>query len=154
MRRLYDVINEPRGNLLRRLLRAVAEHSSSAILVLRDDLGVSDTAISLLSALEPHVIERRRSASWPGTTLLNEEATTIRFRPIAPVLDQLLSVAEGLYEWQQPALPEDLAFLREDGTALLASISHERDAFLDLDDDEYRALIRVIPELPDLTRLP
>ncbi len=153
MRRVFDVISEPRGDLLRRLIRAVAERSSSVMVVLRDDLGVSETASSLLARLEPHVIERRRSSSWPGTTLLDEDATTIRFRPVAPVLDQILSAADGLYEWQQPSLPEDLAFLRDDGTAILASISHERDAFLELDDEEYQALTRDIPELGELTRL-
>jgi hypothetical protein len=152
MRRVFNFINEPRGDVLRRLMGAVAALSTSSILVIRDELGLSDTAMSLLSALEPHLVERQRSSSWPGTSLLDEKATVIRFLHSA-VLDQLLSAAEGLYEWQQPSLPEDLAFLRDDGTALLASISHEQDAFLEVSDDEYQALVQQVPELSQLTAL-
>jgi hypothetical protein len=50
-----------------------------------------------------------------------------------------------LFGWRQPELPEDLALLREDGTAVLASICHEHDAYLQLTDEEYERVVEAIP---------
>jgi hypothetical protein len=57
---------------------------------------------------------------------------------------------EGLYEWQQPERPEDLALLRRDGTPLLGSSAHERDGFLVLDEDELERLSLTLPWLPEV----
>jgi hypothetical protein len=77
MRRVFDVIQEPSGELLRRLISALAQHSSSVMMVLRDDLGLSETGQALLSRLQPHLLKRERRSSWPGTTLVGEEATVL-----------------------------------------------------------------------------
>ncbi|PIE57119.1 MAG: hypothetical protein CSA34_00450, partial [Desulfobulbus propionicus] len=54
---------------------------------------------------------------------------------------------EGLYEWQQPKQLEDLCFLRQDGTTLLATISHENDDYLELTLEGYREFVRLMPSL-------
>jgi hypothetical protein len=150
--RVFDFLDEPSGDVLRRLLRAAASFATSAMLVLRDDLGLSDAGQALLDRLQPHHVETRRGSVWPGTVLLGSEATLLRFALTEPVLEQLLGAAEGLYGWQQPALPEDLALVRADGTVCLASVSHEQDAFLELTDEEYSSLAKSVPELTTLVR--
>lgn len=150
--RVFDLLEEPRGDVLRRLLRSTASFATSAMLVLRDDLQLSEAGQSLLGRLQPHRLETRRGSAWPGTVLLGSEATLLRFALTEPVLEALLGAAEGLYGWQQPALPEDLALVRADGTVCLASISHERDAFLELTDGEYASLVKAVPELTTLAR--
>lgn len=152
MRHVYDFVVEPRGKSLQKLVSALGDRCAYVMVVIRDDLGLCDTANSVLSRIGPDVVERIRSSTWPGTTLIGSEATIIRFRPSAVALEGVLSAAEGLYDWQQPVLPEDLCFLRNDGSALFASISHEGDAFLDVDDEEYEALVRDVPELPSIVR--
>lgn len=152
-RRLFDVIEEPRSEVLRRLLCALVRYSSSAMVVVRDDLGLDDSGRTLLSQLQPHVLERRRSSSWPGTTLLGEEATVLRFGLSESVLDELIAASDGLYGWQQPALPEDLALLRDDGTAILGSTAHEHDAYLEISDEEYESLASAVPEIAQIVRL-
>jgi len=63
------------------------------------------------------------------------------------VAHALGSAAHNLFQWQQPALPEDLCLLRADGSPWLTTISHERDAYLSLTDPELDQLSRRCPDL-------
>lgn len=144
-RKLFDVVGEPRGELLERLLRALGRYAGSATMVVRDDLGLDESAQVLLTRLEPHLMERKRSASWSGTTLLDDEATVLRFRFNEAVVQELVAAASGLYDWTQPSLPEDLALLRGDGTTLLGSVCHEGDAYLVVTQEEYQTLSNAVP---------
>jgi hypothetical protein len=83
---------------------------------------------------------------------VSEEATVLRFAMNMAVQDELIGASDGLYGWQQPALPEDLALLRDDGTVILGSICHEHDAYLELSDEEYEALATTIPEIAQIIR--
>lgn len=150
MRLVFDVLQEPRGEVLHVLFRALAPRSSSILMVLRDDLGLSQTGQGLLSRLQPHLLERTQGSEWPGTKLLDDEATILRFASSDGVLNELMIASEGLYGWCQPDLPEDLAFIREDGTAILTSICHEHDAYLAISDDEYQSLVVSVPNLVDI----
>lgn len=150
MRRVFNLIQEPSGELLRRFFGALARHSSSVMMVLRDDLGLGETGQALLLRLEPYLLKRERRSSWPGTTLFGEEATVLRFALCTQVLDELVAASSGLFGWQQPELPEDLALVRSDGTVVLASISHEHDAYLELSDEEYQSLAATLPEFKQI----
>lgn len=151
-RLLFDIIDEPRGEVMCRLIRSAGRHSSSAMLVVRDSLGLDEAGQGLLSRMAPHLLERKRSSSWPGTKLIGGEATVFRFALSRSIVDEIATAADGLYSWKQPALPEDLALLRDDGTALLGSISHEQDAFLEVTEEEYRTLTAEVTELGMITR--
>jgi hypothetical protein len=52
-RRVFDIIEEPSGELLGRLIRALAPCATSVMMVLRDDLGTDPSANALLTRLEP-----------------------------------------------------------------------------------------------------
>jgi hypothetical protein len=119
-------------------------------MVQRNNLELSPAGQKLLATLEPFLLERKQAPSWPGTTLLNDQATVLRFGINDSVMEDLRNASDGLFGWQQPKLPEDLAFLRDDGTAMLGSICHEHDAYLDLSDEEYQDLLRSVPEIGDI----
>ncbi len=148
-----DVVQEPEGRLLRDMLGLLARHASSVVLVVRDEPGLSTAAKDLLTMLEPHRVETRRSSSWPGTSLIGDEATVLHFAMNDEVLRELRDAASRLYQWQQPELPEDLAFLRADGTAVLLTICHERDASLVLSEGEYQQILDTLPELATVVRV-
>jgi hypothetical protein len=59
----------------------------------------------------------------------------------------LRRIVPGLFDWQCPRLPEDLCFLRPDGFPWLASIAHEQDAYLVLNDEELTKLTSRVPTL-------
>ena len=66
---------------------------------------------------------------WPGTQLLEHLASVRRYRLSINAL-AVLKESPGLYNWQAPSRPEDLVFYTSDGRPWLASIAHERDAFV------------------------
>jgi hypothetical protein len=114
---------------------------------------MSATGETVLSRLRPFLVEERRGTAWPGTLLLSGEATIFQFNICDSVIEIIISAADGLYDWRQPSLPEDLALLRLDGTTVLGSIAHERDAFLELTDAEFSALVPAVPKLPEIAIL-
>jgi hypothetical protein len=147
-----DIIREPRDEVLCRLIRAVARHASSVLLIERDECGLGESGRSLLVRLKPYLAEEKRTASWPGTKLLGREATMYRYAVNDEVVGELTAAASGLFAWRQPMLPEDIAFLRQDGSVVLASICHEHDAFLEITDEEHRSLSSAVPEIDQFAR--
>jgi hypothetical protein len=147
MRRVFNIVEEPRGELLRQLIYSLSQYASAVLVVVRDDLGLDETGQALLSRLQPELLRRERRSSWPGTMLLDEEATVLQFAVSQRVLDEVLTASGGLFGWQQPELPEDLALMRADGTAVLASICHGRDAYLEICDEEYQHLVATVFEI-------
>jgi hypothetical protein len=101
----------------------------------------------VLTALNPFVTGREETNSWPGTELISERtATIIRFELTNQTVE-VLARASGLFAWVQPSLPEDLSILRDDGSAWLTTIAHERDAYLQIDTSELESLKSAIPGL-------
>lgn len=146
---VFDILAEPRGAAYRALIRWCASRSSTALLVVRDGDALRATAANMLNRLAPALRNAETTQEWPGTVLLspNDFAAVYRYNLNPPMLDVLTSAVDGLYEWTEPRQPEDLCFLREDGTAILTTIAHERDAYLSLTPDEARALRQAVPEL-------
>jgi hypothetical protein len=70
-----------------------------------------------------------------------------RFRLTARSVAILQQAATSPYDWQAPHLPEDPAFLREDGSTWLGTITHEHDVFLELSPQEKEALLEAMPNL-------
>lgn len=48
------------------------------------------------------------------------------------LLDLLIAQSKGLYDFQAPKLPEDLAVYRSDGSVLLGSVAHEHLGWMNL----------------------
>lgn len=55
----------------------------------------------------------------------------------ASLLELLTAQSKGLYDFQAPKLPEDLAIYRSDGSVLLGSIAHEHMGWMNLTVDEH-----------------
>lgn len=143
----FTIGAEPRGAEYRRLIELGSGWCVAALLVVRDHLGLEARGHELLKALEPFKIRQQTSTEWPGTRLLEATAaiTVVRLNPDSC---RLLSTAvEGLYDWQQPELPEDLCLLRDDDEPWLVTIAHEGDAYVVPTESEL-AVLR--DELPDL----
>lgn len=129
---MTDIINEPTGKVYHRLLAYLEKNASSFSLVRRDQLDFSASADKLQNALRPFLIRQERTAKWPGSELIGHFAQVAFYR-VTPEAVRVLANAPGLYTWLSPDYPEDLAFYRSDGTCLLASIAHEKDAWFEGD---------------------
>ena len=72
--------------------------------------------------------------------------------PCSGNIDIVLPAASNLFAWQEPELPEDLFFLREDGSALLTTTAHEEHAHLTLDSAELDEAQNTVPWLAAMLR--
>lgn len=146
-RSVFTLVDQPLGDTYRLLIEALAAGAVEATLVVRDELGLGPEAERLLRDLADQGGRRERSSSWAGTTLIDSDAALMRVRLSRGVTEILASAVSGLYEWSQPERPEDLCLLRADGSTALGTISHESDAFMELDADEYASLLSSVPGL-------
>jgi hypothetical protein len=153
-RLVWDLLRQPRGRVYAALVEAAGEACPTALLVTRPRMGSSAELLDVLARLEPHLVRREERNEWPGTRLIDGTATVHEYRVGGDVLSILRSSVKGLYLWRQPARPEDLCFLRADGTTWLGSIAHERDAWLELDEAEAAALVARVPHLALRRRAP
>jgi hypothetical protein len=87
------------------------------------------------------------SSEWPGTKLLRGTARLLRYSLLADSGSILARLVSGLYDWRQPSMPEDLCLIRQSGEPWLVTISHERDAYLRMESDEWGSLVAEISGL-------
>lgn len=137
---------EPSGSSYRALLAEGFARGASYGLVLRDD-GASPESTRLMEALRDFGAKVHRTATWPGTLLLEGEASVVGGPVSAGVLHLLLERAATLYAWRAPALLEDPFVLREDGSVWLATLSRDRSCFVRGPLDEVRHLAANFDEL-------
>jgi hypothetical protein len=123
--------------------------STTFLLVVRDWLGLSSRATELLERLRSFLVKDHRASRWPGTELIKGTARIVEYTYTHESEDILKQVAKGLYDWKQPDLPEDLCLLRPSGDVWMATISHERDAFFEMQTEELRVMLKHIPDLAD-----
>jgi len=146
-RRTLDIVGGLRHELYRDLIEAGSRRGLTALLVVGDHAGVGTAGQDLLAALRPALIAQTAGSEWPGTRLHGGTAMLHHFELNAESVALLTEAAESLYDWVQPALPQDLCLLRPDGTPWLVTIAHERDAYLELSGAEQRELFNELPEL-------
>lgn len=145
-------VREPREDVYRALVAVLGAMAHRVLLVERHDVtisgGLHPEGERILSILLPScVIEEERSA-WPGTQLLNSTALVREYISSPDVVVALQSAVDGLYEWQG-GLPEDLAFLRENGEDMMFAISHEEEGWLSLHHEERDRLLRECPGIDE-----
>lgn len=142
-----EVHNNPSGDAYHKLIDLAFEKSERFHLVVRKELALSDRAEQLLSDLEPSLMKKVESSEWASTLLLNNTAYVYYYKADQHAHDILQQAANTLYDWQQPALPEDLAFFKAQGEAWLAASSHEEHCHLTITHEELQQFVDNIPTL-------
>jgi hypothetical protein len=151
-RETYWLKFEPTDSLYRHLIRTAVLEAQVAYLVLPDGT-VAPSVENALQKLRVDEIGRKTVREWPGTTLLGRDAATlIEYRCTRTLATVLTSLTNSLYKWLEPDLPEDLGFIRSDGSVWLASTSHEKCAFLEFSSEELSSLTRREPDLARILR--
>jgi hypothetical protein len=142
----FDIVIEPAGETYRAVVAFATRLSSSFSLVWRHQLSFDASAAAVERELRPFLFEEIETSEWPGTTLIGHSATVRTYR-LSAGSARALATARGLFDWQAPARPEDLAFYAADGRCWLGSIAHERDAFIALAAHDLAALRTAVPQL-------
>jgi hypothetical protein len=136
---LYSVVDEPRGDSYRALLRFLKLTCDAVILVVRAAERMSPAAREVVNRLDRSLTGAAERGQWPGTALLGHTARVYTYAFDNHCLEVIRSSVDGLYDWVGPERPEDLCILRGDAPCL-TSISHERTAYLDLTPSEVEQL--------------
>ena len=121
-------------NSIKELTTGLLKYADTFSFVLREENGISENAKVIISDLSIFLIEEKEVDEWPGTKLLLDQAKMFTFY-LNPESAFILSKHnDNLHEWVQPNLPEDLVFYR-DNQAVFVSITHENDAYFELDEN-------------------
>jgi hypothetical protein len=147
----YLFTSPPAGKVYCELVRFGCALATEALLVVRDpDIEPEGAIADKLLALIPFLKDSSRVQEWPGTRLLYDDANVAmlyRYQTSAELAQALVSMRPALLDWLHPEAPEDLCFIRADGSPILVTISHEKDAYLLLTKDEKSQLDESSPEL-------
>lgn len=156
-RRHYDIVEEPRGEVYRGLLGYLSQLCPLFLLLTNPSDTLGEQGRAVLQALSPVLVERRRTLYWPGTSPsssgeleewgLEFAPTVYLFRLTEQSLSILLTVANGLWDWEEPDLPENLCLLRANREPCLVSSVADQFAYLYLTPSEMEGLLREIPQL-------
>lgn len=139
MTSLVRIVEEPKGPMYEALLRFALRHDCLFSLVWRDQSAFAVSAAAIAKNLRPALVRQTRTDEWPGTTLIGHFAIVRLYRLTATTLS-MLAPADRLYAWIAPDRPEDLALYTSDGAPWLASVAHERNAFVYPDSVDLRRL--------------
>lgn len=150
--KMYSFVAEPKGPAYKELIKYSLGTCNEFILVVRPTLLLEDDG-EVLKQLLPFFIKKLQLQSWPGTTLLKGSAWVYFYKLTPHSAKVLLNSVNSLFDWSQPQLPEDLSLMREDGSPWLVSISHERDSYLYLSEDEFEKLLFDVPLLRELVNI-
>ena len=150
-RSTFNLVKEIRGDVFRKTLEHSVVDCDRFLFVQRREFATSGSFEELLQSLCNHLIKTEVRSSWPGTDLLEKNSSaTIHFLKLdRQSVSVLVKFSHGLYDWIQPSLPEDLCLLRKDDSPWLVTISHERDSYLHMTQEERDRLIVEVPELTE-----
>lgn len=143
---MINIVREPKGRTYRSLLRLASLRASHFALVWNPQLAFDARSAAFAMALQPFLSDESVTSEWPGTKLLGATALVRRYVLNERSVRHLASPGR-LFAWRAPSLPEDLAFFTAAGECWLASISHERDAWLYEPPDVLPGLLQEVPGL-------
>ncbi len=121
-------------NSIKKLANGLLKYADTFSFVLREENEISEQAKTLISDLSIFLIDEKEVQEWQGTRLLLGQARLFTFYLNPESAFILCRSNDNLYEWVQPNLPEDLVFYK-DNQPVFVSITHENDAYFQLDDD-------------------
>ncbi|HEY1598371.1 MAG TPA: hypothetical protein VGG64_02125 [Pirellulales bacterium] len=136
MIRIVNLTSDVTGAAYYGLLDFAAARSSEFYVI--DQFGIAEVGRPPFVTLDPFLFVQENVVEWPGTRLLDVDSRTAlksRYTVTPQSIDALKRVASGLYAWSAHAeipLPEDLGFLRANGSLVLGTTTHEYDAWLEL----------------------
>ena len=141
----YQIVGEPRGQTLRALL-AISSRFCDEFLVAHTKLTLSDRGVQLCDALSEFLIECADTDEYPAGRLAWGTIRVCRYALTPASLGVIESACDHLFDWQEPALPNDLCLMRG-SQAWLVTMASDRTAVLSLDPDQREVVCTAVPGL-------
>lgn len=144
------------GDGYRDLVRGMARVATVFGFVIAKTIRADDPCYDVTKLLEPDLMAREKSSSWPGTQK-STLSHVFRYRVTPHSLAVLGDSARCLFDWwERRDRPDDLFFLAADHHPLLTTVTHERIGVVSLTSEEQRLLVgksRTLREWRPLTSL-
>lgn len=131
------------------LLNHSLKKCTEFILVVVPEIKLNKSGERVLDRLKPYFKKEIKAYEWPSTKRCEEgePATIYHYYLNEESMNILLESANNLYSWVQPNLPEDLCFIKQDGTPWLCSVGHEKMSWFEDEADEDLNFIESINNL-------
>jgi hypothetical protein len=143
----YWIYRQPLGIAYQQLIDFCVKRCPWCTFALQNPQQFEKSCYQYLDSLKENLIEVVDQMEWPGTRLTRSAARVHWYRVTPELAVELKARVSGIYAWELPNLPEDLAFYWPDGGALLGTSSHERFAFTNLSNAEAGDFAREVPAL-------
>ncbi|MEJ8553067.1 hypothetical protein [Tepidibacter sp. Z1-5] len=131
------------------LLKHSITKCTEFILVVVPEIELNTNGAKVLDRLKPYLKEKKKGYEWPGTQRFEDgdPVTIYHYSLNEHSINILLQSADSLYSWVQPNLPEDLCFIKEDGSVWVYTSSHEEMSWVEDESDEELNFIENINNL-------
>lgn len=133
---------DPKDRVYLELIDLAFEICDEFHLVVRKNMGSKKKIEPILKRLEPSLSVMKEESEWTGTRLLNGTAEVYYYHTDENAKGIIKEVANSLYSWIQPELPEDLSFIKK-GRAWLVTVSHEEESYITIDSDSTYLIDRI-----------
>lgn len=140
---------DPKGEAYKRLIDFVVERTEQFVLSEMDPATENRKRyVELMRKLEPFLIEQCTMEQMQRKSGSNySEGTYYIYRCCKDAGCVLKEAANGLYDWLQPNMPEDLCFWDANGADYLYTIAHEEMCGIRMNEEEAIQLADLIPGL-------
>lgn len=139
----WDLVNNPTGKSYTSLIDLLCAHSDTFYFVTRKEL---DYDAKVIEQFQPFIIEQYKTNEWASTKTSGPAATVYKISVCSQTCQLLKKLANSLYDWVAPHLPEDLTFIKNDFVWFF-SCSHEEFAHFQIRSPYYEKIITQSDEL-------
>lgn len=124
-------------------MKVLCDHSDKFYFVTRGELKYDQ---KVLDQFQPYVIETYKTKKWANTVTKGKAATVYVIEANIHSCQLLQELANSLYDWVAPNLPEDITFIKNDFVWFTCT-THEQFGGFMIRSEYYRNLIRQIEGL-------
>ncbi|MEK7096675.1 MAG: hypothetical protein AAB881_01880 [Patescibacteria group bacterium] len=147
-KRIYDFLHPITPKEYYKILEMANNYCDRFYFVIPNTAQMPETVNHVINSLQPFVADIQKVKEWPGTVIYSEGYNLLYTYYLNKESEKALKgITNDLYSWTKPVLPEDLGFLRKDGSPWFISITHEKDCYMELTDKEKGEFDEIFPDL-------
>jgi|SRR5690625_692008 len=139
----FELIENPTGVTYERLIKVLCDYSDKFYFVTRQELDYDEMIVQQFT---PYLLRKYRTKEWDATITDGPKATVYEIAINDRTYQLLQSLANSLYDWVSPNLPEDLTFIKNNFTWFY-SCTHEEYATFSIRSKYYEQLMLGIDHL-------
>ncbi|WP_062353487.1 hypothetical protein [Bacillus kwashiorkori] len=133
----WELKENPTGETYRQLIKILCDHSDKFYFITRKELNYNKNIIQLFV---PYILEVFQTKEWANTKTLGPPANVYMVSANEATCQLLQQLANTLYDWVSPHLPEDLTFIKNN-FPWFTSTTHEQFAQFSIRSQYYKNII-------------